>query len=249
MWLGTDTEYTGHDSKPDKRIVKSKRKNGHYHSDEAIQKRGEVFTPDKLVGEMLDKLPPEVFADKDKTFLDNSCGNGQFLFWVMYRKMKHMMIVSHMSTGDAHKRALSAIYGVELDPKNAEECRLRILKGSVSHELRDIVDHNIICADGLDQHHDGWSKVGFYWDENLKPDPKVIDKRLEAKAKEDAKRKLAKSPAEPLTGANPQDVDKQCPPPSPPMPSAVFPISMVSTVSAADFFKQFQGKIEQGDEW
>ena len=152
--------------------IKSKRKNGHYHSDDAIKQFGEVFTPDKLVNEMLDKLPHEVFTDKDKTVLDNSCGNGQFLFQVMFRKMKHMILGCGRPTYKAHKQALSTIYGVELDPKNAEECRLRLLKGSTSQELRDIVDHNIICADGLDQHHEGWGEVGFYWDENLKPDPK-----------------------------------------------------------------------------
>ena len=163
MWLGTDTEYTGHDSKPDKRIVKSKRKNGHYHSDEAIQKRGEVFTPDKLVNEMLDKLPPEVFADKDKTFIDNSCGSGQFLFQVMYRKMMAMSKEKGTRIFAAHKQALKTIYGCELDSNNAEECRKRLLNKSTSKELIDIVNEHIITADALDENHEGWSKVGFYW--------------------------------------------------------------------------------------
>ena len=137
-------------------------KNGFKHTEEAIKQRGEVFTPDKLVNEMLDKLPPEVFTDKDKTFLDNSCGNGQFLTAVLERKMKN---------GISHKQSLSTIYGVELDEKNAEECRIRLLNGITSQELQDIVDNNIICADALNQNHQGWSKVGFYWDENDKPIP------------------------------------------------------------------------------
>lgn len=36
---------------------------------------GEVFTPNALVKEMIAKIP----LDPDKTYLDNSCGNGQFL--------------------------------------------------------------------------------------------------------------------------------------------------------------------------
>ena len=128
------------------------------HTQEAIKQRGEVFTPDKLVKEMLDKLPSAFFADKDKTFLDNSCGNGQFLSAVLDRKM---------ANGITHEDALKSIYGVELDSKNSEECRLRLLKGSNSKELRTIVDHNIICADALDANHKGWADVGFYWEQPI----------------------------------------------------------------------------------
>lgn len=130
------------------------------HTDEAIKQRGEVFTPTPLVNEMLDKLPPELFTDKTKTFLDNSCGNGQFLAAILERKM---------ANGISHSDALKTIYGVELDFDNAEECRRRLLKGNKTKKLRAIVDHNIICADALDVSHHGWSEVGFYWDGARKP--------------------------------------------------------------------------------
>jgi len=39
----------------------------------------EVFTPPKLVNEMLDLLPPEIFADRNTTFLDPVCKTGVFL--------------------------------------------------------------------------------------------------------------------------------------------------------------------------
>ena len=133
--------------------------NGFHHTDEAIKQRGEVFTPTALVNDMLGKLPPEVFTDPAKTFLDNSCGNAQFLDAVLERKL---------SNGISHKQALSTIYGCELDPKNAEECRKRLLRGSTSKELKAIVDHNIITADALDPNHPGWQEVGFYWDDTLK---------------------------------------------------------------------------------
>ena len=47
-----------------------------------IKKTAEVFTPQPLVIEMLYKLEsenPELFVDPDKTFIDNSCGDGEFL--------------------------------------------------------------------------------------------------------------------------------------------------------------------------
>ena len=129
--------------------------NGFHHTEEAIKQRGEVFTPTPLAREMLGKLPQSLFRNPAKTFLDNSCGNGQFLAIVLERKM---------ANGASHKEALSTIYGVELDSANAEACRLRLLNGSTSKELREIVDHNIICADALNPKHKGWKKVGFYWE-------------------------------------------------------------------------------------
>ena len=144
------------------------------HTKKAIRERGEVFTPTDDVNRMLDKYPQEIFANITNTFLDNFCGNGQILHEVMIRKMK-CMEKEGMTLQESHKQALSTIYGVELDERNAEECRLRLLKDSASKELRDIVDHNIICADALNHNHPGWSKVGFYWDENDKPIPDSVN--------------------------------------------------------------------------
>ena len=48
---------------------------------------GEVFTPSELVNEMLDKLPQDVWA-LEKTFCDNSCGNGNFLVAILERLNK-----------------------------------------------------------------------------------------------------------------------------------------------------------------
>jgi hypothetical protein len=133
------------------------------HAKQAIKQRGEVFTPTPLVNEMLDKLPKELFLDPDKTFLDNSCGNGNFLVAVLERKMQN---------GISHKQALNTIYGVEIDENNSKECRQRLSLGSQTPEIWTILENNIITADGLDPNHPGWIKVGFYWDrEGL---PKII---------------------------------------------------------------------------
>ena len=45
----------------------------------------EVFTPPKLVNEILDTLPPELFKNKDSTFLDPFCKSGVFLREIMKR--------------------------------------------------------------------------------------------------------------------------------------------------------------------
>lgn len=104
-----------------------------------IKATGEVFTPTPLVQEMLDQLSPAVFDDPTKTFLDNSCGDGQFLGEVLIRKMQH---------GSTFEQALSTVYGVDLMPDNVAECRRRLLCGR--EDLRHIVERNIVCHDALD---------------------------------------------------------------------------------------------------
>jgi type I restriction-modification system DNA methylase subunit len=130
-----------------------------YPTEEQIDSLGMVFTPTPLVNEMLDKLPKEVFTNKSKTFLDNSCGNGQFLSAVLERKM---------SNGISHKEALKTIYGVDIDETNVAECRTRLSLGKETKETIEILNQNIICADALDPNHTGWKKVGYCWNENKK---------------------------------------------------------------------------------
>lgn len=103
-----------------------------------IKATGEVFTPTPLVQEILEQLPPELFTDPTKTFIDPSCGDGQFLSEVLIRKMEN---------GIDFETALSTIYGVELMPDNAKLCRERLLCGE-SH-LAHIVERNIFEADFL----------------------------------------------------------------------------------------------------
>jgi type I restriction-modification system DNA methylase subunit len=103
-----------------------------------IKKTGEVFTPTALVQEILDKFSKEEFADASKTFLDPSCGNGQFLSEVLIRKLEY---------GIDFATALGSIYGVDIMQDNVEACRSRLLCGLDNY--RHIVEKNIVCADAL----------------------------------------------------------------------------------------------------
>ena len=107
-----------------------------------VKATGEVFTPTPLVQEMLDKLPLEQFTDTNKTFLDPSCGDGQFLGEVLIRKIEN---------GSTFEQALGTIYGVDLMQDNVELCRERLLCGR--NDLRYIVEKNIVCADGLEYNY------------------------------------------------------------------------------------------------
>ena len=105
-----------------------------------VKATGEVFTPTPLVQEVLDKLLLEQFTDPTKTFLDPSCGDGQFLGEILIRKMEN---------GSTFDQALSTIYGVDLMQDNVDECRKRLLCGSQDPKHIATVEQNIYQADGL----------------------------------------------------------------------------------------------------
>jgi type I restriction-modification system DNA methylase subunit len=105
---------------------------------ERISRTGEHFTPTALIEEVLDKFPKEHFSDPNKTTIDPSCGNGQFLSGVLIRKL---------ANGISHEQALSTLYGVDIMLDNVKICQDRLLCGV--EELRWIVEKNIVCADAL----------------------------------------------------------------------------------------------------
>ncbi len=125
------------------------------HEKKAIQERGEIFTPEHLVEEMLHTLPSEYFTDSTKTMIDNSCGNGNFLFKILEWRMKN---------GISHIDAIKTIYGIELDENNAKECRERMSLGSKNADVWNVLNNNIICASALDRTHKGWKSVGYMWE-------------------------------------------------------------------------------------
>lgn len=107
-----------------------------------VKQTGECFTPTALVQEILAHLPDEQFSDPTKTFLDPSCGDGQFLSEVLIRKME---------AGSTFEQALSTVYGVDIMSDNVALCRDRLLCGQ--EHLREIVERNIVCADALKYHY------------------------------------------------------------------------------------------------
>ena len=115
-----------------------------------VKSTGEVFTPTPLVQEILDKLQQDVFTDPTKTFLDPTCGDGQFLGEVLIRKMEN---------GSTFEEALSTTYGVDLMIDNVDLCRERLLCGR--NDLRHIVEKNIVCHNGLTYEYNFGELVTF----------------------------------------------------------------------------------------
>lgn len=128
----------------------------------------EIFTPNRLVCQMLAKLPQEVWK-KGKTFLDPAVGNGQFLVWVLLRK-----IVRNNNTIDAIK----SVYGVDIMKDNIKECQLRLLKvvslfEDISEDHIKAVLTNIVWINP-DKHPSGSLEYNFEF--NNKPTQEDVNK-------------------------------------------------------------------------
>ena len=85
--------------------------------DKRKKETAEVFTPPKLVAEMVNKLPAVVWKE-GKTFIDPACGNGNFLIHILWRKLHE---------GQDSMKALKSIYGLDIMQDNIRECRIRLL--------------------------------------------------------------------------------------------------------------------------
>lgn len=124
----------------DVRVSRRKTKN-----DDGIASN-EFFTPYSIVKRMCDKIPPETWADPTKTFCEPCFGNGQFLLFILYRRIAEY--------GIDWKTALQTTYGLELMADNVQEGRDRVhaLLRQISplyakSEADSIMDHNFVCHD------------------------------------------------------------------------------------------------------
>ena len=86
-------------------------------------KFGEVFTPDSMINDMLDKLPPEIWSDRTKKWLDPAAGFGNFLS-VVYRRLmtglEHVIPKNTERRRHIHKHML---YMVEYNQANCGHIR------------------------------------------------------------------------------------------------------------------------------
>ena len=120
----------------------------------------EVFTPDSLLDEMTAMLPEDSWTDKTKTFLDNSCGNGNILLYIIKKKLDN---------GSTYFEALNTVYGVDLMADNIAECHERIKalldERNIEYdesEVDKILQHNIVCHDALDWDYENWRPMPKY---------------------------------------------------------------------------------------
>jgi hypothetical protein len=112
-------------------------------SKDRVKAHGEIFTPKFLVLKMLNMVPDEVWSDPSKTFLEPSCGNGNFIIEIIRKKLEH---------GSTIEQAISTTYGVDIQQDNVNECRQRIVEefNIEDDELKSLIDDRITCGNFLE---------------------------------------------------------------------------------------------------
>lgn len=137
-------------------------------SKQRVADHGEVFTAEREVNAMLDLVKNETERIESR-FLEPACGDGNFLAEILRRKLA----VVKKKYGGARTRhdfemwsviAVMNIYGVELLPDNAADCRARLFKiwdeaytancktdanDECREAVRYILERNILCGDAL----------------------------------------------------------------------------------------------------
>jgi len=101
-----------------------------------VKQTGEVFTPMDLCMRMVREIPVEKLEDPDATFLDNSCGDGNFLVTLL-----EVLSEYH----DAEHVLNNMIYGVDLMPDNVATAKERL---GLKEEMKGW--YHIVCANGLE---------------------------------------------------------------------------------------------------
>ena len=85
------------------------------------KKYGEVFTPRYLINEMLDKLPKEVWSNKELKWFDPAVGIGNFMIEIYWRLMENIEIPDFNERKSHILRNM--LYMSELNEENIKECK------------------------------------------------------------------------------------------------------------------------------
>lgn len=139
-------------------------------SKDRVRNHGEVYTAEREVNAMLGLVQHEVERIESR-FLEPACGTGNFLLPVLEQKLSLVKKRYGRSQTEFERMAVVAvgsIYGVELLPDNAEECRSRLFnrfddvyteqykkrsKDQLRDSIRFVLERNIVVGDALDLRH------------------------------------------------------------------------------------------------
>ena len=123
----------------------------------------EFFTPYPIVKYMSERISEDDWKDPNKTFMDPTAGNGQFILYIIYNRLKH---------GIKWQTALETTYGVELMQDNVDECKDRVINLLNALDIafsektaREIMDYNFVCHDFFTWNFEEWRP---YTEEELK---------------------------------------------------------------------------------
>lgn len=148
-----------------------------------VKTYGEVFTPRHMVDRMLDLVREELETGPDfvdKTFLEPSAGDGNFLLAILRRKLQ---AIESRYPAQAWPReslfALASIYGVELLEDNHQDAKAFILaefqgfhqahgiacgaRTNLHRAAVYLIDTNIVCGNTLTAQTTQGRDIQFSW--------------------------------------------------------------------------------------
>ena len=153
-----------------------------------MKENAEVYTPAWLVKDMLDLFPKDIWERLDATFLEPSCGNGNFLAQIFERKLKLCKTERDVIT------AAQSVYGIDILPDNVAESRKRLFDKAMATGLVKsrlslwiVLCCNIQQGDFLTQQGKGGRLVYMDWKtqevKTIEPDMNYVKKLEEWKKK------------------------------------------------------------------
>ncbi|MDO5741614.1 MAG: N-6 DNA methylase, partial [Vagococcus sp.] len=115
-------------------------------SKERVQKHGEVFTPKKIVNQMLNTPEiKEACENLTATFLEPAAGEGAFLIEILKRKLDMVSIEYNddlIRYENYSLLALSTLYGIELLEDNAQTCVMNMYQKYYDSYKEQVNRHN-----------------------------------------------------------------------------------------------------------
>lgn len=100
-------------------------------SKDRVKNQGEVFTNPREVNAMLDLLPPMTI---EMTFLEPSCGNGNFVVEILKRKFDLCKKKAD------YIAALESVVAIDIMADNIEECKKRVKELYHSYNQKENID-------------------------------------------------------------------------------------------------------------
>lgn len=106
----------------------------HHRSKDRILELGEVFTPEKYVEDMLDLLSKgkkNFWSNEEIIFFEPSCGHGNIAIPIFKRRLEAIYKKAQDNQKNpafyAVANALNTLWAIDIDEKNIQNCRTRLL--------------------------------------------------------------------------------------------------------------------------
>lgn len=105
-----------------------------------IRATAEIFTPNDIVERMVTSIGLEKIRDPNKRIIDPACGDGQFLAYILWCRIKAEVPL---------EKALATLFGIDIMEDNVNLCIKRLSCGSDNEKILGILKNNITEQDAL----------------------------------------------------------------------------------------------------